>query len=317
MKLINTIETLPAEAQNCVVAIGNFDGVHLGHQAVLGVAGRLARDNNLKLAVLNFDPHPRRFFKPDQPPFFLTPPVVKNRLFAILNIDYVFVQNFTKLFSLKTAPQFIEELLVDKLKAKHIVTGDQFHFGNDRLGDIKMLRNKAEECGFQITAVRGARDHEGNLYSSSRLRDALSRGEVKTATHILGRPWEVSGVVQQGKQQAREFGFPTANITLGDYFRPLYGVYAVRVGVGEGAYTQWHNGVANFGVRPTLDGKAELMEPHLFDFNQDLYNQPIRVQLVEFLRPEQQFTKIGQLRDQIHRDAAAARALLEQKYPVA
>lgn len=313
MKLINTLDTIPPEAQGSVLVIGNFDGLHLGHQAVIGVAGRIAREHHLKLAVLTFDPHPRRFFKPEENSLSLTPFAVRQRLLAILNVDYLFAQNFTKAFSLKPASQFIQEVLVDRLKAKHIVVGDQFQFGADRTGNITTLRSKADELGFQVTPARPSRDQGGNLYSSTRVRDYLSQGDVANARRILGRPWEVSGKVLRGEQKAGGFGYPTANLSLGDYFRPLYGVYAVRVGVGEGAYTEWHDGVANFGVRPTLDGKTELLEPHIFNFKGDLYGQDIRVQFIEFIRKEEFFGKISQLRDQIGQDAEKAREILAGK----
>ena len=315
MQLINTIEKIPDAARGCVVAIGNFDGLHLGHQSVIANAGRIAREKGLGLAVLTFDPHPRRFFRPDDAPFFLTPFAVKSRLMAILNVDYVFVQTFSKPFSLKPASAFIQDLLVDKLQARHIVVGEQFHFGYDRLGDSKLMRNKSIELGFDFTEVRPIRNMHGVIYSSTIVRDALKEGDITTATQVLGRPWEVSGTVIRGLQQARTFGAPTANMTLDDYYRPRYGVYAVRVAVGEDTHITWHNGVANFGKRPTLDGTTELFEPHIFDFNDDLYGKVLRVQLVDFIREEQYFNNLRGLTEQIGKDVIAARAILQEKYP--
>jgi riboflavin kinase/FMN adenylyltransferase len=203
---------------------------------------------------------------------------------------------------------FIEKFLVAKLGVRHIVVGENFHFGHRRTGDVNFLVEQSKKYHYGVTPVPPARTTTGTAYSSTLVRERLQAGDPEGARQLLGRPFELEGLVLKGGHQARDWGFPTANMELGPYLRPKYGVYAVKVGIMQGGITQWHPGVANFGTRPTFQGGTELLESHLFDFDQDLYDKTIRVQLWHYLRPEQKFGKIEALRQQIAEDARQARA---------
>jgi len=318
-ELPNTIQAwdsaaaLPDEAKNLVVAIGNFDGVHLGHQAVIAVAQRQAREMGAGLAVLTFSPNPRQFFQPEAPPSELTPLHVRARYLSLLGVQHLYVQNFDLEFSQMEAGQFVEKILVRQLQVRHVVVGDNFHYGHQRLGNVDSLVEQSTELGFGVTPVSPARMADGQVYSSSSVRECLKTGDPHGARQILGRPFEIESVVEHGEALAREWGFPTANMQLGNYLRPKYGVYAVRAAVGGvSGVPPWYNGVANLGVRPTFRGGKELLEVHLFDFDGNLYDQRLRVQLLHYLRPEQKFGKIDDLRAHIAKDAKLAREKLSQ-----
>lgn len=300
------LDQLPPAAKGQVVAIGNFDGVHLGHQAVITVAHRTAREMGTGVGILTFSPSPRRFFNPDAPPNELTPMHARVRFFKQLNVNHVYAQKFDKAFSQMHDAEFIKTILHEKLKVKHVVVGENFHFGYQRKGDVNFLIDQTVKYGFGTTPVPPARAPSGTAYSSTRVRELLQAGDAEAARAILGRPFEIEGEVIHGMGLARGMGFPTANIQLGAYQRPKYGVYAIKAGLMQDGVTQWYHGVANIGVRPTFRGGDELLEVNLFDFDQDLYGKTLRVQLWHFLRPEQQFGKIDLLRDQIIKDAEDA-----------
>jgi len=311
MRVWQDMSALPQEAKNLVVAIGNFDGVHLGHQAVISAAQRQARELNTGLAVLTFSPNPRRFFQPDAVPNELTMLHTRARYLSLLGVQQLYVQKFDAAFSKIEDATFIDEVLVRQLRARHIVVGENFHFGHRRHGDVNFLIEQSNKHGFGVTPVSPMRMTNGQVYSSSRARELLQGGDPQGARQILGRPFEIEGIIERGQGLARDWGFPTANMALGDYLRPKYGVYAVRAAVvGPAAVPQWHNGVANLGVRPTFRGGNELLETNLFDFNEDLYDKRLRVQLWHYLRPEEQFGKVEALRKQIAKDAEDARAKL-------
>lgn len=310
MRLFHDFRTLPEELRGGVVAIGNFDGIHLGHREVIGEAGRIAAADGLPWAVMTFEPHPRRLFQPDAPPFRLTPAPVKQRLIAALGPDALIVVPFTPEFSRLPARAFVESVLVNGLAARHVVCGHDFAFGHGRRGTPEMLLWLGDEYSFGFTCVHEVRDEAAQAYSSTRVRELLRDGDPRAAARLLGRPFEIEGVVIAGEQRGRRLGFPTANVALSEYVRPRNGVYATRIGWQEGEFWYWRDGVANLGVRPTFGAGDVLLETHAFDFAGDLYDRPVRVQLIDFLRPEKKFDGLEHLRAQIAEDCLRARRVL-------
>jgi riboflavin kinase / FMN adenylyltransferase len=310
MRLFRHPLDLPVDARGAVVAIGNFDGVHRGHKAVIEEAGRLAREQNRPWAVMTFEPHPRDLFRPGDPPFRLTPFREKTRHLDALGIDLLFVAHFDEAFAARTAAEFLDQTIVGELGARHVVAGSDFRFGHDRSGDIRVLETLGRPHGIGATAVEPVLDASGEAYSSTRVRQVLRAGDPRAAAELLGRAWEIEGRVDQGVQLGRTLGFPTCNIALADYMRPKFGVYAVRAGVDLGRATVWRDGVANLGSRPTVGGVVERLEVHLFDFDRDVYGHHLRVRMIEFLRPEMKFAGIDALKAQIALDVDAAKAAL-------
>jgi riboflavin kinase/FMN adenylyltransferase len=298
-----------SSAKGGVFALGNFDGVHRGHKAVIRAAIDKARGMNVPARVITLEPHPRTLFKPGIAPFRLTPPEVKARLLRAMGVENVIVLNFTPEFSHLPAQEFVDRILIKENGAQHVVAGFDFVFGHNRQGNMENLRKWLGPHGINVTEVTPFRDATGEVMSSSRVREALQAGDLNTAEHILGRPWSLAGKVVKGAQRGgKELSVPTANIPLGEYLRPKFGVYAVQAGPPGGPYR--HQGVANIGVRPTVDGKNETLEFHLFDFNNDIYGQEWEVELLDFIRPEQTFANIDALRAQIMRDIETAKARL-------
>jgi riboflavin kinase / FMN adenylyltransferase len=298
------------DARGAVVAAGNFDGVHLGHQAVLGEAKALARRLNAPFAVLTFEPHPRVVFQPGLPPFRLTPFRAKSRELETLGVDLLFTLHFDLAFAQKTAEEFVAEVLVAGLGIKAVVVGYDFVFGNKRRGTAELLKTEGSKHGFDVKVVAPASAAGGVVYSSTQIREHLVAGRPRDAAALLGRPWEIDGRVDLGDKLGRTIGFPTANIDLADYLRPAPGVYAVRAGIEEGGKTEWHDGAANLGWRPTVGGKDLRLEAHLFDFRGDLYGKHLRVAFIERLRPEQRFAGLDALKAQIAADCQKAREIL-------
>ncbi|HUY67816.1 MAG TPA: bifunctional riboflavin kinase/FAD synthetase [Alphaproteobacteria bacterium] len=306
--VLSSVPAAPLPAKGGVFALGNFDGVHQGHQAVVKTAIDRARGMGLPARVLTFEPHPRSVLKPGIAPFRLTPAPAKERILHGLGVDDVIVHPFTPEFSRLSAPDFVQRILIEECGAQHVVAGFDFVFGHKRGGDMPKLRAWLAPHSVGVTEVAPFRDGRGEMMSSTRAREALQAGDPHTAAHILGRPWAIAGVIEKGDQRGRELGAATANIALGEYLRPKFGVYAVMAGrVGAGARLP---GVANIGVRPTVGGAAEMLEFHLFDFHDDLYGQEWEVELIDFLRPEQAFPDLAALRAQIARDLETARARL-------
>ncbi len=310
LRIFRHTSGLPPDARGAVVAIGNFDGAHLGHQAVVRATVAKARALDVPSAVLTFEPHPRMFFKPDSEPFRLTPLRPKAHAIEAIGIEVMIVLAFDRTLSQKSAGSFVDDVLMIGMAASHVVVGVDFVFGHDRLGNVARLIEMGSRCGFSVTALAPVAGPEGTVYSSTAIRDALKAGEPRRAAALLGRAWEIEGRVEHGDERGRQLGFPTANIGLGDYLRPAFGVYAVEAGIDHGAATEWHRGVANLGRRPTVAGLVERLEVHLFDFDGDLYGRHLRVRLIEFLRPEKKFDGLEALRAQIARDSAEAHAIL-------
>jgi len=310
MRLFRHISSIPPDARGAVVVIGNFDGLHRGHQVVIAAARAQADAEGLQLALLTFRPHPRRFFRPDEEPFRLTPFRAKVRAIEALGVDTLFVCRFDAKMAAITADAFVETILHQGIGASHVVVGHDFAFGNRRAGNPELLRSKGSELGFGVTIVEPAKDASEEIYSSSVIRQYLRDGQPQRAAELLGRLWEIEGRILLGDQRGRTIGFPTANIDPGEYVQQARGVYAVRAGVTTDGETQWYDGVANLGVRPTVDGSRLLLEAHLFDFTGDLYGKYLRVALVEFLRPERKFDSFEALKQQIVADSAQAREKL-------
>jgi riboflavin kinase/FMN adenylyltransferase len=298
------------DARGAVVAAGNFDGVHLGHQAVLGEAKALAKSLGAPFAVLTFEPHPRAVFQPGLPPFRLTPFRAKSLVLEGLGVDLLFTLHFDLAFAQKTAEEFVAEVLVAGLGASAVVVGYDFVFGNKRRGTPELLKAEGGKHGFAVKIVSPVAAPGGVVYSSTQIREHLAAGRLREAAALLGRPWEIDGRVDVGDKLGRTIGFPTANIDLADYLRPAPGVYAVRAGIENGSKTDWHDGAANLGWRPTVGGKDLRLETHFFDFSGDLYGKHLRVALIERLRPEQRFAGLDALKAQIAVDCEKAREIL-------
>ncbi|MEA3262502.1 MAG: bifunctional riboflavin kinase/FAD synthetase [Pseudomonadota bacterium] len=297
---------MPDPLRGAIIALGNFDGFHLGHQAVAGEAIAWAKAEGRPAIVATFDPHPVRFFKPDAAPFRLTKLDQRQELFAAAGADAMLVFAFDAELASTTAEDFMAKLLVKRLGAAGVVTGEDFTFGKGRGGSIELLKTRGAELGLSSRAV-GPVMLDGEVVSSSRIREALKTGDCETATRLLTRPFAIRGVVQHGDKVGRTIGFPTANLPLGNYLRPHYGIYAVSSQLADG--TRLH-GAANLGIRPSFDPPKELLEPHFFDWSGDLYGQEIEVAFHHFLRPEAKFDSLDALTQQMLVDCDQARKLL-------
>jgi len=311
MRIYRHYDALPAYARGAAVAIGNFDGVHPGHQTVIHEAGLIASDMCRPWAVLTFEPHPRAFFTPGSEPFRLTPFRSKARRIAELGADLLIVQRFDKAFSSLPAEDFVNTVLVDGLGAGHVVSGYDFVFGHKRGGNCELLLAMGAKKGFGFTAVNAQTDSSGEAHSSTRVRERLGDADPRGAAAILGRDFEIEGRVARGEARGKSIGFPTANIPLGAYLRPALGVYAVRAAIEQENGEIWLDGVANIGVRPTFGGDGVVLEVFLFDFDDDLYGKRLRVRLVDFLRPEKKFDGVDDLKAQIAQDSAKAQKILQ------
>jgi riboflavin kinase/FMN adenylyltransferase len=297
---------IPDNLKGSIVALGNFDGFHLGHQAVVGRAVSRAFHERRPAIVATFEPHPVRFFKPDVPPFRLTTLDQREQLFGHAGADAMLVFEFGEKLRETSAEEFVSRLLAGKIGAAGVVTGDDFSFGKRRLGNVETLRTLGAYSGIIAEAV-DAVVVDGERVSSGRIRDALIAGDIGHATHLLSRDFAIEGVVQKGDQRGRELGYPTANLSLNDYQRPKYGIYAVRVTLEDGSERP---GVASLGVRPTFHPPQELLEAHLFDFDGDLYGQRIEVALHAYIREEKRFEDVETLIAHMREDETAARKLL-------
>lgn len=314
MHIYRHYETLPAEVRNAAIAIGNFDGVHIGHEAVINEAGQIARQKGIPWAVLTFEPHPSSIFQPARPPFRLTPFRAKAHALENLGVDAMIVQRFNPQFSERPAEEFVREVLVEGFGAHHIVSGYDFVFGHKRGGNCELLLAMGQEHGFGFTAVSAVETPDGKVYSSTRIRDCLSVGDVKGAADVLGRPYAIEGRVAPGEQLGRTLGFPTANIHLGQGLVPKRGIYAVRVEIFDDRQPQILGGVANIGTRPTVNGVGDLLEVFIFDFDEDLYSKRIRVSLIDFIRPEEKFDDLDALKAEMNIDATKARQILNETF---
>ena len=298
-------EPVPEHLRGAVIALGNFDGFHRGHQAVVGAAVGWARSDGRPAIVATFDPHPVRHFVPDAPPFRLTTLDQRQELFEAAGAAAMLVFHFDGALAATSAADFVS-LLAGPLGAKGVVTGEDFTFGKARGGNIAVLAQLGAPLGLAARAI-GPVAEDGETVSSSRIREALQAGDCDTATRLLTRPFAIRGTVEHGDKNGRVLGYPTANLALGAYLRPRYGIYAVTAHLPDGRMLK---GAANLGVRPQFDPPKELLEPFFFDFAEDLYGEEIEVALHHFLRPEAKFDSLEALKAQMAQDCDAARQLL-------
>jgi riboflavin kinase / FMN adenylyltransferase len=308
---IHASERMPDALRGAVIALGNFDGFHLGHQAVAGRAIALAKQQNRPAIIATFDPHPVRHFVPSAPPFRLTTLDQRQRLFAAAGADAMLVFEFDGDLASTSAEDFIVKLLIERLGASAVVTGEDFTFGQKRGGNVDVLRDIGAAHGLQSIAV-GPVDDASGVISSSRIRDALRDGDCAAAAALLTRPFTVEGIVQHGDKNGRLLGYPTANIDMGQYLRPRYGIYAVRGRLPDAKTGQIRilDGAANLGIRPSFDPPKELLEPYFFDFSGDLYGQTIEVEFHAFIRGEAKFDDLEALKVQMAADCASAKLIL-------
>lgn len=309
IRIVHGWTGLPEDQRGAAVALGNFDGVHAGHAKVIAAAAEAARDTGAPLGVISFHPHPRLFFQPDAEPFHVMTLDQQARALEALGVELFYVLPFDGHMASMTDTAFVEEVLVAGLGVKAVAVGFDVTYGKGRTGGPDQLKAAGERLGFDVVVVDRIADAHDLKLSSTAVREALQQGRPRDAAAILGRPFAIEGEVIHGDKRGREIGVPTANIRLGDYVRPKYGIYAVRTRLPDGRVL---NGVANLGVRPMFEVAEPLLEIWLFDFDGDLYGQVIETELVEYLRPELNFDGLEALKVQIEQDAADARAVLSR-----
>ena len=303
---------LPAELTGGVVAVGNFDGMHQGHAALLAAASRAASEAGVPAVVLTFEPHPRTLFRPETPVFRLTPLSAKARLLKALGLDGLTVATFDRAFAAIAAEVFVERILVGRLNLKAAVVGFNFHFGKGRAGTPAVLAEAGRRLGFAVTVFDEISGEAGEPVSSSAIRESLAEGDVAGANRKLGYRWFVLGEVVEGDRRGRELGFPTANIRLGDDCRLRHGIYAVRLQRAGGSILA---GVASYGRRPTFGGGPPILEVFLFDFSGDLYGEEVAVAFVDWIRPELTFAGAAELVAAMNGDSVRAREILATAGP--
>ena len=298
---------LAAQYRDHVAVMGNMDGVHKGHQALIAEARKLAKEKGKPLGAIIFEPHPRQVFDPGADPFALTTREQKTALLAEHGVETVFILPFNRHLSMLSPREFVEDILAGVLGLSGILVGEEFRFGQKRAGTTDMLQDFGTNAGLTVQIVTPvALEGKAEKFSSSQVREALRAGDPAHATAILGRPWKIAGIVQKGQQLGRTLDFPTANVSLDDYLQPARGVYAVTIQING----ETHKGVANFGSRPTVDGHSVLLEVFLFDFARDIYGEMIEVAFHHFIRPEKKFDGLDALKAQIRADSEEAARLL-------
>lgn len=309
MQLIRNIKHFPILTSGCALTIGNFDGVHLGHQAILAHLRQRANELGLPTVVMLFEPQPREYFQSKQAPARLMRLRDKLHCLAELDVDYVVCVKFNHSFAQKTAQEFVEDWLVKGLNVRFLNIGDDFRFGAKRLGDFSLLQQAGKQFGFQVE-----HNHSFCLsqlrISSTAIREALATDKLELAEQMLGRPYCIIGRVTRGNQIGRTLGFPTANIALQRQANPIHGVYVVKVRLQNGNQYQ---GIANVGKRPTINGITQLLEVHIFDFNQKIYGQFLEVEFCHKIRSEQKFPSLPALTEQIKKDLQQAKAYFQNK----
>jgi riboflavin kinase/FMN adenylyltransferase len=312
ISLYRSLSDLPETTRGTVLAIGNFDGVHLGHQQVIADARALAAAKNVPLGVMLFDPHPQQFFAPDAPPFRLTRLVTRAALLADLGVDFTLALPFDATMAACEAEDFISDILLAQLGVSAVCVGYDFCFGKGRRGNFAMLQDIGGEVGFDTFATEAVLQPDSTSpFSSSAIRNFLRDGDPEQAAQLMGHAFAIEAEVQKGDQRGRTIGFATANMPLHDYVLPKFGVYAVSAEVLDGAFAgQTLKGVANLGMRPTVGTDKPRLESHFFDFEGDLYGANLRVSLLHFIRPEQKFDGLDALKAQISMDSDQAREML-------
>ncbi len=304
MQFIRGTVNLPRGYQGCVATIGNFDGIHLGHQAVIGQLAEEAADLRLPSMLISFEPQPMEYFQPDKAPARLTRLREKLQALRRFSVDQVLCLSFNRALAQMPAELFIKDILVDALKIKYLVVGDDFRFGKDRVGDFTMLKKAGEQFGFQVVNMHTF-SIDGERVSSTRIRKALEVGDLPSAARLLGREYRMSGRVVHGEKLGRELGFPTANIELHRRATPLQGIFVVEVYGLEGEPLP---GVASLGTRPTVGGTKAILEVFLFDFERDIYGEHLQVGFLKKLRDEENYDSLEALTTQIQKDVDHAKA---------
>ena len=312
ISLYRSLSDLPETTRGAVLAIGNFDGVHLGHQQVIADARALAAAKNAPLGLMLFDPHPQQFFAPEAPPFRLTRLVTRAALLADLGVDFTLALPFDATMAACEAEDFISDILLTQLGVSAVCVGYDFCFGKGRRGNFAMLKDIGGEMGFETFATEAVlQPNSTSPFSSSAIRNFLRDGDPEQAAQLMGHAFAIEAEVQKGDQRGRTIGFATANMPLHDYVLPKFGVYAVSAEVLDGAFAgQTLKGVANLGMRPTVGTDKPRLESHFFDFEGDLYGANLRVSLLHFIRPEQKFDGLDALKAQISMDSDQAREML-------
>ncbi len=305
MRVFKDLQSIAEDAKDAIVIIGNFDGVHKGHQALIHQGAMLAIEQGKKLAVLTFEPHPRKLFRPDEPPTRITPLSLKEICLKANGVDILYALEFDWDFASQSPEMFIAEILQQGLGAAHIVIGDDFHFGQMRKGTPDLIK----EMGVPTTIVEKIATDKGEIYSSSLIRAALRQGDIKTANEMLGWQWEIRGEVIKGDQRGRELGYPTANVPLGETVHPAYGVYATLTRI-EGE-EKWHMSATNIGIRPMFEIPTAQVETFIFDFDRDIYGKTLHIRPVQRLRSEAKFDSLDALIRQMAEDCDKARDVLK------
>lgn len=304
MKIFETCKDLPDDARNHVIAIGNFDGVHWGHQQLLQRGRDLAEDNGCKLGVLTFEPHPRRLFRADDPPFRITPPALKRERLAENGVDILYEIPFNWDFASQSAETFAQNVVAAGLAPVHIVVGYDFCFGQLRKGTPQTLI----DAGLSVTTIDKITEEDKTAFSSSAIRAALRHGDIEKANELLGWEWQMSGIIEKGDRRGRELGYPTANVPLGETIHPAYGVYATWVQI-EGEQ-EWRPAATNIGIRPMFEIPVGQVEAHILNFDADIYGKTLRVKPVKHLRGEAKFGNLEELTAQMAKDCEQAREIL-------
>jgi riboflavin kinase/FMN adenylyltransferase len=307
LRVISDWRDLPAADRGAAVALGNFDGVHRGHQRVIAQAAEAARAEGAPLGVVSFEPHPRRIFQPGAPAFRLMQPDQQVRALQALGVERLYLLPFDAELAEMTDRDFAARVLHQGLGVRHVAVGFDISFGRDRTGSPGTMAAYGRELGFGVSVAEPVGDAEGEKFSSTHVREALRDGRPQDAAAILGRPFALEGVVEKGRQIGRALGFPTANVGLADYVQPRFGVYATRTRLPDGRLLP---GVASVGVNPTVGEVTPRLEVWLFDFDEDLYGQVLETQLIAFLRPEAKFPSLDAMVAQVMADAAEARRIL-------
>ncbi|MBA4052025.1 MAG: bifunctional riboflavin kinase/FMN adenylyltransferase [Erythrobacter sp.] len=307
MRWLDHRDPMPDALRGAVIALGNFDGFHLGHQAVAGEAIRWAQAEGRPSIIATFDPHPVRFFRPDVPPFRLTTLEQRQELYLAAGATAMLVFHFDAELAGTSAEDFIQRIMIERFGAHGVVTGGDFTFGKGAKGNVALLRSLGGELGLQSRVVEPVAE-SGEVVSSSRIRQALRDGDPQEAARLLTRPFAIRGIVEHGDKRGRTIGYPTANLGVENYLRPKYGIYAVTGRIL--ATGQVLQGAANIGIRPQFEPPKELLEPFFFDFSGDLYGQEIEVAFHHYLRGEAKFDSLEALIEQMDKDCAEARRLL-------
>jgi riboflavin kinase/FMN adenylyltransferase len=312
MQIFEQLNKLSNQNQGCVVALGNFDGFHRGHHVVVGEAGRYAQKLGVPLTVVVMEPHPVSFFAPNKPAFRLTPSDERALLLERFGVDQLVILPFNADLASMSAEDFIQNILIDSLNAKHICVGYDYRFGQGRAGDVEMLEQIGKHESFGLTVINpvtvGIEGFAGEVYSSTLVRKALTEGKARQAAALLGHWWMINGTIVKGDQRGRTIDFPTANVPIGENLEPMLGVYAVRVKLNDDDTI--YDGVANIGKRPTFDKRDVLLEAYLFDFDGDIYGCDARMEIVSFVRSEKKFNGLEELKTQIALDVETAKRLL-------